>query len=280
MRRIWTLFAVAVLASVPEVFSATDLDQPLPPLETLLERVLERAQQEEAEQAAFKQCFAFTRTRVTECRNGDGVVKSRKVKTRVNDPKVIPVVYHPPQPKVNSGLTLQAEGSQPASETHTNLRGKAFEKSDFPVNEDLIKRFDFTLSGRELINGRPALVIDFQPTKRKVPERSLKDKFINKAAGRVWLDEADCAVAKADLRLSEKVNVVGGLVGAVSKFTLSIQRERAAEGIWFIREQEWHLEGREVFVRRKVDYYEKYKDVRKVHEPALFSSVDAETAND
>lgn len=280
MRRIWILSVVAVLASVHEALPGPDVNQPLPPLETLLERVLERAQQEEAGQATFKQCYGYTRTRVTEYRNGEGVLKKRKAKTRVNNPQVIPIVYHPPQPKATSSLVIGAEGSGPVSETQTNIRGKAFEKSDFPLNEDLIRRFDFTLSGREMINGRAALVIDFKPTKRKVPERNIKDRFINKAAGRVWLDEADCAVAKADLHLSEKVNVLGGLVGAVSTFTLSIRRERTAEGIWFIREQQWHLEGREVFLHRKVDYYEKYKDVRKLHEPALFSSIDAQASDD
>jgi hypothetical protein len=148
------------------------------------------------------------------------------------------------------------------------------------LNEDLLKRFDFTLSGREVVNGRPALIVDFKPASRKPPEKSIKDRFINKAAGRVWVDEADYAMVKADLHLTEKVNVVGGLVGAVAKFTLSIQRERTPEGLWFIRKQNWHLEGREVFIRRQVDYHEEYKDVRKVHEPALFSSVDAATSDD
>lgn len=280
MRRIWILLVAALSTSVPAAFCATDARLPVPSLDTLLERVLERARQEEAEQAAFKQCYGYTRTRVTEYRNGDGVLKHRKAKTRVNDPKVVPLVYHPPSPGLEMDLAKRPKESQPVSDTQTNIRGKAFEKSDFPLNEDIIKRFDFTLSGRELINGRAALVIDFKPTTRKVPERGIKDRFINKAAGRVWLDEADCAVAKADLYLSEKVNVIGGLVGAVSKFTLSIQRERTAEGIWFIRDQEWHLEGREVFVRRKVDYYEKYKEVRKVHEPVLFSSIDAQAGDD
>jgi hypothetical protein len=97
------------------------------------------------------------------------------------------------------------------------------------------------------------------------------------------VDEADYAMVKAHLHLTEKVNVVGGLVGAVSKFTMSIERNPTPEGIWFIRKQNWHLEGREVIVHRKVDFQEEIKDVQKVHEPAVmwrFSSVDGETAND
>jgi hypothetical protein len=95
------------------------------------------------------------------------------------------------------------------------VRGKAFKKDDFALNNDLFGRFDFTVAGREVLNGRSALIVDFQPAKKNVPVRNLKDRFINKAAGRVWVDEADYKLVKADLHLTERVNVVGGLVGAV-----------------------------------------------------------------
>jgi hypothetical protein len=279
MEKTRTIIAVAVLWAMPWLFCAQAANPPLPSLETLFERVIERAQLEEAGQNTFKQCYRYTRTRVTEYRNANGDVKKRKAKTRINDPSLVPIVYQTPR-KAESERSATQEEKLPASDAHANIRGKAFEKSDFPLNEELLKRFDFTLAGREWINGRPVLVVEFKPASRKPPERGIKDRFINKAAGRVWIDETDYALAKADLHLSEKVNVGGGLVGAVSKFTFSIQRERTPEGIWFIREQEWHLEGREVWVRRKVDHHEEYKGVRKVHEPARFSSVDASVVDD
>ena len=43
----------------------------------------------------------------------------------------------------------------------------------------------------------------------------ITDEFINHAAGRVWVDEQDYAMVKADLHLTDRVNVFGGLVGAV-----------------------------------------------------------------
>src|SRR5205823_5344564 len=100
------------------------------------------------------------------------------------------------------------------TDTHSNVRGKAFEKRDFTLNDDLLGRFQFTLAGREMVNGRPMLILDFRPANKKLPERHIKDKFINKAAGRLWVDEADYVLAKADVHLTETVNVFGGLVGA------------------------------------------------------------------
>ena len=53
-------------------------------------------------------------------------------------------------------------------------------------------------------------------------------------------------------------------VGAVWKFTFGFLRERTPDGVWFTRGSDWHLEGREVFVHRTVDYHEERTDVRKV----------------
>lgn len=277
--------AAAVLALTVRGVAAPAPAAPLPSPETILEQVIERAQLEESEQQRFKECYRYTRTRVTEYRNGDGDLKKRKARTRVNDPAVVPVVHQSEPARREAERAPRTSSNQPVSDTHTNVRGKAFEKSDFPINEDLLKRFDFTLTGREMIKGRPALVVDFKPVLPKAPERSIKDRFINKAAGRVWVDEEDYAVVQADLHLSEKVSVVGGLVGAVSKFTLFIERERTSEGLWFIRKQNWHLEGREVFIRRKVDYHEEYKDVQQVIEPqnlqlSQWSSIDGEALDE
>ena len=133
---------------------------------------------------------------------------------------------------------------------------------------NLVSRFQFTLVGRENVNGRSALVLDFQPAGKKLPVNSYKDNFINKAAGRVWVDEADYAIAKADLHLTQPVSVLGGLVGSVWKFTYSFERDRTPEGLWFARHVDWHLEGREVVFHRIVDYHEQKIDEQKVLPPA------------
>ena len=100
----------------------------------------------------------------------------------------------------------------------------------------MLDRFDFKLIRRETTNGRAMLVLDFQPKQKRLPEQSIKDKFINKAAGRVWVDEAESVVMKGDLHLSERVSVFGGLIGAVWKFTYRFDRERLPDGLWYLRD--------------------------------------------
>ena len=68
------------------------------------------------------------------------------------------------------------------------------------------------------------IVVDFKPLNDHLPVNQFADKFINKAAGRVWIDEEDYAIAQAHLHLTQQVNVLGGLVGAVWKFTYAFTR--------------------------------------------------------
>jgi len=240
--------------------AADPAEAPLPTLQEIFPRAVERARREPENDRAFESQFVFVKSKVTEFRNSKGEIKKHEAKISTNNPALkksaatpaaAPAPARPPQK------------ARPVSDSHSNVRGKAFEKDDFLVNGDLVKRFEFTLVGREMVNGRPALVVDFVPAKGRLPERNLKDKFINKAAGRVWLDEEDYAMSKVALRLTDRVNVVGGLVGAVWKCTFGFERERTEEGLWFAREANWHLEGREVFIHRTVDYHEERTDVRK-----------------
>ncbi|MGZ5543390.1 MAG: hypothetical protein ACXWIU_01845, partial [Limisphaerales bacterium] len=98
---------------------------------------------------------------------------------------------------------------------------------------------------------------------KKLPNNNFKDRFINIAVGRIWVDEGDSALVKASLHLTEKVNVIGGVVGAVGKFTCTVDRERTADGLWFTRAMDWHLEGRAVLVRRTIDHHEEKTGVLK-----------------
>jgi len=144
-----------------------------------------------------------------------------------------------------------------------NIRGKALKVKDYSI-PNLVKRFQFTLVGREMLNGRPSLVVDFKPLNDHLPVNQFVDKFINKAAGRVWVDQEDYAIAQAQVHLTQQVNVLGGIIGAVWKFNCGFTRLRTPEGYWFARSMDWHLEGREVVVNRIVDYHERKLGEQKI----------------
>ena len=249
------LWLIAGLTTFAETGSA-----PLPTLDSVIERAIARAQTEDDNNRAFNQHYYYSWKRTTEFRNGDGDLKKQENKQEVNDPNRKQVRKISPE----GGTPAATAQNQTSTETKSSVRGKAFEKKDFFMNHDLLDRFIITLQGREVINGRTALVIDFCPKPGDLPEHNLKDRFINKAAGRVWLDEQDAQLVRADLHLTKKVTVFGGLVGSVSKFNCTISRERTDDGLWFTRSTGWHLEGREVVFRRIVDFHQETSDPHRV----------------
>jgi hypothetical protein len=260
-----SIAAAMWLATGLPASAESSAEPPLPPIEVVIQRVIDKAQTQSDDESAFKDSYYYTRTKVTEYRNGDGKVTKRETKQDAHDPERRRARLNSRRPEVVlNASTFVGKGPEP-TETTSNVRGRAFEKKDFLMNPDLLNRFDFVLRGRESVGGRSLLVIDFKPKSGKLPERNLKDRFINRAAGRVWLDEEESQLVRADLHLTERVNVMGGLVGAVWKFTCSIDRERTDDGLWFTRQTSWHLEGREVFVRRTVDYHEATTDLRRAH---------------
>jgi len=220
----------------------------VPLFESILSGVIERSKKEAENERAFKQQYSFTRKKVTEYRDGDGDLKSRKEKSTEKKPIVVTETGTP--------VIVSASSSKKGAEK--------LEKGSLVLTKDVISRFQFTLVGSETVNDRPAWVVDFKPRSGKLPEKELRDRFINRAAGRIWLDQADCALVKADIHLTDKVKVVGGIVGVVKRFTCLLERGRTEEGIWFLSNLKWRVEGRQVFSQKIVDCHEQWLNVRKV----------------
>ena len=95
-------------------------------------------------------------------------------------------------------------------------------------------------------------------------DASVAASVINRLAGRVWVDEREYAIMKCALHLIESINIVGGIVGEAQRFEYGFERERTEEGVWYVKDSKWQLEGREILVHRKADYHETVTEVRKV----------------
>jgi len=253
---LFALFANALLSDAwahPPVNATPQPQRPVPSAEVILEHVRTMAPQERGNDQLFRTRYAFVRTRTTREIDSSGRVKKQRTKESRNNPGLVPASFN-----------LSSERVQATGETTQTNQPKAFEREEFALNDDLLSRFDFKVIGREIVNDRSALVLDFRPKAKDLPARNIKERFINKAAGRVWVDEGDWMLAKVDLFLSEPVNVVGGLVGAVKKFTYRFDRERTADGLWYTTAINWRLEGRELLSRKILEYEEHRSEVKKV----------------
>ena len=263
-----TLLALAVLLSLVRLAPAQTNDvsldaKPLPTIDFLLQQVEARALKEDTNDDLFAMNYQYTRTRTWEYRNSAGQLTSHDEKSSVENKPLHMALKAARLAAGNQPAPAPVVKDEPVSETHSNIRGKALKVKDYSI-PNLIKRFQFTIVDREMLNGRPTIVADFKPISNDLPVNQFADKFINKAAGRVWIDEEDYAIAQAHLYLTQQVDVLGGLVGAVWKFTYQFTRARTPEGYWFARNLDWHLEGREVVFNRIVDYHERKLDEQKI----------------
>lgn len=236
---------------------------PLPPLETVLQRVMETSAVENAQYHIFNQHYFYTRDKVTKFFDGAGKLKQCHEKQSTNNPAPafvlsMPALAPAPAPQVVSSKKEAQKADAPS------VHGVALGKKEDLMNPDIVKRFKFTLVGRDTINGRSALIVDFAPVSDSLPILNIKDRFINSVEGRAWVDEKEFTLERVDLHLKQKVSVLGGVAGSVSKFTLSFDRERTADGYWFTRELNWHVEAREATIQRVVDHHEEILGVQKI----------------
>jgi hypothetical protein len=140
--------------------------------------------------------------------------------------------------------------------------GKVPKKEKFEINEEMIQRFTFTLTGREQIAGRSTLVLSFMPRPGPLPIRRLTDRLVNRAIGTLWVDEESFELARADIQLSEPVRLAGGALGVVHAFTYQLVRVEVEKDVWLVARSEFYLKARQLLSnvhRRKSEQWSGFR---------------------
>jgi hypothetical protein len=222
-----------------------------PDLDAILRRVIENAARDPELEARFKATHAFVRVKVTDSLDADGAVKKRDTKREEHDPR-----------RAGHAPTAGSEGDE--AETPVQKARRAYERRDFAVTSTLLRRFEFTLIDREDLDGRSAWLIDFRPADAQPPTHGIKEKFLSRTAGRLWVDVAEGFLVRARFHLTEPVHVVGGLVGSLKHCNIALERSRTANGLWFTRLLTWRIEGRKLFSRRILEHRDELSEIRPV----------------
>ena len=92
--------------------------------------------------------------------------------------------------------------------TEAIRKGQAAEEKPGARLLVILERFDFRTAGREDIDGRPAIVLDFtpQPGKRDIEG----DAALRHLTGRIWVDEAEREIVRAEIRNREPIKLAWG----------------------------------------------------------------------
>jgi hypothetical protein len=210
---------------------------PLPSAESLKERLAERLSQGHEEKKLFEERYRYVRSRVREERNTHGKLRERTEEAVVCDPRER-------DPK-------RTEGGVAAK----------YSERDVVVDGALLDRFTFEVEGYEQVAGRTAVRVAFRPVSDDLPHANTVDRFINRTAGTLWLENATLDLLKAEIGLLEHVSFLAGIAGVVYRLDISVERAVTPEGVWYTRSSAWHADYRAFLARKVVQFKERRDEV-------------------
>jgi YD repeat-containing protein len=145
------------------------------------------------------------------------------------------------------------------------LRKEAEEdRREQAVVAELTSIYDFRMTGRDVIDGRPAIVFTFDPKPGYVPVTP-EGRIINHFCGRGWVDEQDRELVRLKVDTLETVSVKFGFIFRLLKGSRGFIERRKIDGdAWLPTYSRFTGSGRVFFVARiDLDQESVYSSYRK-----------------
>jgi hypothetical protein len=152
------------------------------------------------------------------------------------------------------------EARQQVTDSKSNKRDDNWEKY---ITPELLAKYSFKLIGQEIVNGRPAYVLAFEPGSGASRVEHLVDRLTNRLGGKVWIDEEDFEIARAQVALRGEVNLWGGMLGNLTKCNFTVERTRVDNSVWFNTMTDGDFEGRKLLEPTHIRTRSESKDFRK-----------------
>ena len=146
------------------------------------------------------------------------------------------------------------------------------EKADRAFVMEVVDAFDFKLIGEDIVNGRPAFVLDVTPRRGYAP-RNKRAKMFSKVAGRLWVDKQDFGWPKANGRVMEPF-FMGFVVARVQMGSqIEFTQTRVADGVWLPSRVRINAHAKIFFIKSyDMDAVITYSDYQKAEPTAMVSS--------
>ena len=222
----------------------------LPAASNLIQRVVERAQLV----ARAQQTNHYTYEKqsiVAELDEQDRVIKSTEKRY-----EVVLIGGLPFQRLVKvQGRELTAKELEQQNQRETAFRqrvtrvdlSKKAKRREGLATQELVDRFEFEITKREVIERRPTLVVTFSP-RAGAPEKTMEDKVFQHVFGTVWVDEHEAEITKLDASVRGPIPLGWfGAVGSLNKFQATLERSRMPDGVWVNRKSSFWIVARKLF---------------------------------
>ena len=256
MRGAWLAPALAVLAwavagrptaagvSLP---ASDEADRSLPDGNALVRSMVDR--QRSFEKAIDQYTYDVVSTRLK--LDGDGRVKESRVRQYqvffTNGRAMRKLVGEDGRPLPPDKAAKEDERVLKEARSARGEDRSQTEKDDHVIRlSEVLDRFDFTAVRREPMGDRSTVVVAFQalPGSWKLKH----DNVLRALEGRLWIDEAERAVVRAELSNNQKVKFGGGLLASVSSFGYTVDFV-PVDDIWLPRRSEGSAAGRLMLVK-------------------------------
>jgi hypothetical protein len=131
--------------------------------------------------------------------------------------------------------------------------------------DDVLGALQFTLEGRGVYRGAPAVVITFTPRPGARPE-TREGRTAHRFTGTVWVDEASAEVMHFEAEAVDDISFGFGIIARLHEgATLLLTRRPVGDGVWMPTELRLSGSGRAVLFRRmEIDFRVEWFDYRRL----------------
>ena len=222
--------------------------------------------------------YSFTQRDAQRHIDASGNLKSEEVDVSktifVNGDPFQDLVEHNGAPPTSTEARKQMEKLlKRRNETRVEREARLGEEmADRAFVKEVLGAFNFKLIGEDVINGRPAYVLDVTPRPGYVPQ-SKRAKMFSKVAGRLWVDKQDFGWPKANGHVIEAF-FAGFMVARVQKGSqIEFAQTRVAEGIWLPSRVSINAHAKLFFIKSYgVDEVITYSDYQKAEAATMAST--------
>ena len=147
-------------------------------------------------------------------------------------------------------------------------RAKRLERSakrrreDEQTLDDLFRVYDYTMVGRQTLDGRAVIAVDFAPKPNAAPVTD-DGKLMKKVKGRVWISEDDYQIARVEALMLDDISRAGFLFKLYKGTTASFERRKVNDEVWLPSEMRLNGSGRAFLRKFHIETVVQYSDYRK-----------------
>lgn len=116
--------------------------------------------------------------------------------------------------------------------------------------DDLFRIYEFRVLRREMVAGRPTLVVSLVP-RRDVKPRTDAGKYLVRMQGHVWINEADRQLVRGEMTVTRDITLGLGLLARLHTGSQVVFRRTLVNGeIWLPAEATFKTAGRALLFRK------------------------------